>query len=307
TSKNQQDARRASTDVKRIINELLVENVEGMVLDLRNNGGGSLREAIDAAGLFISSGPIVQVKERNGIQVLPDVDPETNYDGPLIVLVNRLSASASEILAAALQDYGRAVVVGDHKTHGKGTVQSVYPLSKVSDNLGSLKVTTASFYRIEGGSTQLRGVTPDVILPSLFDTLEIGEEFLPNALPWSKVNSAYFRLWTPSVKPLLPELQKRSAARMEDNPAFTDFMARRERISERMETPEISLKLSDRVEEILAEQELDDLQNDPLAKKDTDDEEDEEEQDDPILDETLLILSDMIELSQPDQLTQKTN
>lgn len=307
TRKGDPDARRCSIDVRRIIESFNTNDVDGVIIDLRNDGGGSLTEAIDITGFFIPIGPIVQVRERRGVSILPDGDPSTLYKGPLVVLVNRLSASASEILAAALQDYGRAVVVGDHKTHGKGTVQSVYPLSKVSDNLGSLKVTTASFYRIEGGSTQLRGVTPDVILPSLFDTLEIGEEFLPNALPWSKVNSAYFRLWTPSVKPLLPELQKRSAARMEDNPAFTDFMARRERISERMETPEISLKLSDRVEEILAEQELDDLQNDPLAKKDTDDEEDEEEQDDPILDETLLILSDMIELSQPDQLTQKTN
>ncbi|RKX39348.1 MAG: hypothetical protein DRP64_14370, partial [Verrucomicrobia bacterium] len=145
TSNNEKDARRASTDVRRLINELMLEGIEGLVLDLRNNGGGSLVESIDIAGLFISSGPIVQVKERRGVQVLPDADPEVNYDGPLIILVNRLSASASEILAAALQDYKRAIIVGDKQTHGKGTVQTLMPLG--GERRGSLKLTTAGFYR----------------------------------------------------------------------------------------------------------------------------------------------------------------
>jgi carboxyl-terminal processing protease len=287
------DAVRVSADVRRILNEFSTNDVSGIVIDLRNDGGGSLPEAIDIAGLFIPLGAVVQVRESRGVAPLSDGDPSTQYRGPLVVLVNRLSASASEIVAAALQDYGRAVVVGDSKTHGKGTVQTVLPLSRLTEDLGSLKVTTASFYRIAGGSTQLRGVTPDIVLPSLFDTLEIGEEFLPNALPWSRVSSAYYRPWSPSVKPLLPELKSRSTARMEDNPEFAGFLARRERLSKRMDNPEISLKLSDRVEEIVAEQELEDLQDsmvpDENGKK--------KDKEDPILDETLHILSDLVELS----------
>lgn len=294
------DARRCSVDIRRLIEGFATNQIEGLIIDLRNDGGGSLSEAIDITGLFIPLGPVVQVRESRGVAVLPDGDPSTLYRGPLVVLVNRISASASEILAAALQDYGRAVIVGDSKTHGKGTVQTVLPLSRLTEDLGSLKVTTASFYRIAGGSTQLRGVTPDVVLPSMFDSLEIGEEFLQNALPWSQVRSAYFRPWKPSVKPLLPELQARSAERMVENPAFTTFMARRERIRERMENPEVSLKLSDRVNEILAEQELEDLQTSMLP----DDDDDEKEKEDPILDETLLILSDLIQLSTTKTLTQ---
>ncbi|HSR88557.1 MAG TPA: S41 family peptidase, partial [Pontiella sp.] len=159
-SNNEKDARRASMDVRRLVQEQVTQGIDGLVLDLRNNGGGSLIEAIETAGLFISSGPVVQVKENRGVQVLPDADPEMEFDGPMIVLVNRLSASASEILAAALQDYKRAIIVGDEKTHGKGTVQTLMPLG---NRKGSLKLTTAGFYRINGESTQLKGVTPDII------------------------------------------------------------------------------------------------------------------------------------------------
>ena len=283
------EARRASTDVRRILNEFSTNRVDGVVLDLRNNGGGSLTEAIDIAGLFIPLGPVVQVREQRGVQVLPDTDPSTSYSGPLIVLVNRLSASASEIVAAALQDYGRAVIVGDSKTHGKGTVQTVYPLSRLNDELGSLKVTTASFYRIEGGSTQLKGVIPDVVLPSLYDALEIGEEFLPNALPWSQVRSAWFRPWTESVKPAIPRLQTLSGERLVADPAFTAFLARRERISRRMENPEVSLRLADRISEMAAEKELENLQEDPLDES----KKAKTAKEDPILDETLNILADL--------------
>lgn len=298
--KGDKEARRASVDVKRILNEFSTNNVDGVILDLRNDGGGSLTEAIDIAGLFIPLGPIVQVRETRGVSVLPDDDPSTTYHGPLVVLVNRLSASASEIVAAALQDYGRAVIVGDSKTHGKGTVQTVYPLSRLSDDLGSLKVTTASFYRIAGGSTQLEGVEPDVVLPSLYDTLEIGEEFLPHALPWSQVRSTWYRPWMYSVKPFLPELQARSEERMQDNPEFETFLARRERLRKRMEQKEISLKLSDRVTEILAEQELEDLQKPPVPSGDEETDSDEENEPDPILNETLHVLADLVDLQNED-------
>ena len=283
------NARRASTDVRRILNEFATNRLDGVILDLRNNGGGSLTEAIDIAGLFIPVGPIVQVREQRGVSVLPDGDPETVYSGPLVVLVNRLSASASEIVAAALQDYGRAIIVGDSKTHGKGTVQTVYPLSKLNDDLGSLKVTTASFYRIAGGSTQLKGVVPDVVLPSLYDSLEIGEEYLPHALPWSQVRSAYYRPWVESVKPAIPELKEHSSVRRAGNPAFTTFLARRDRIRSRMENPEVSLKVSDRVGELVAEKDMEKLQDESLDS-------DKADKDDPILDETLNITADLVDL-----------
>ena len=285
-------ARRASIDVRRILNGFTTNRIDGLILDLRNDGGGSLTEAIDIAGLFISVGPIVQVREQRGVTVLPDGDPDTVYSGPLVVLVNRLSASASEIVAAALQDYGRAVIVGDSKTHGKGTVQTVYPLSKLTDDLGSLKVTTASFYRIAGGSTQLKGVVPDVVLPSLYDALEIGEEFLPNALPWSQVRSAYYRPWTESVKPAIHELRNHSELRMTGNPAFTAFLAQRDRIKKRMSTPEVSLKLADRIGEIVAEKDMEKLQDETLDGKKSD-----KEKEDPILDETLNILADLVDIT----------
>jgi len=283
------NARRASTDVRRILNEFATNRLDGVILDLRNNGGGSLTEAIDIAGLFIPIGPIVQVREQRGVSVLPDGDPETVYSGPLIVLVNRLSASASEIVAAALQDYGRAIIVGDSKTHGKGTVQTVFPLSKFNDDLGSIKVTTASFYRIAGGSTQLKGVVPDVVLPSLYDALEIGEEYLPHALPWSQVRSAYYRPWMESVKSAIPELKELSSVRRTGNPAFTTFLARRDRIRSRMENPEVSLNVSSRVSEIVAEKDMEKLQDEALDS-------DKADKNDPILDEALNITADLVDL-----------
>ena len=211
TSKNQKDARRASTDVRRLINKLTLEGIEGLVLDLRNNGGGSLVESIDIAGLFISSGPIVQVKERGGVQVLPDADPEIDYDGPLVVLVNRLSASASEILAAALQDYKRAVIVGDKQTHGKGTVQTLMSLG--GNRRGSLKLTTAGFYRINGGSTQLKGVTPDIVIPSYLDVMDLGEDSLKHALPWDTIRPAMYRTAN-GLAELVPLLAEQSKERI---------------------------------------------------------------------------------------------
>jgi len=308
------DARRASTDIRRIISEFHTNDIGGIILDLRNDGGGALTEAVEIAGLFIPSGPIVQVREKRGISVLPDSDPSTVYSGPLIVMVNRLSASASEIVAAALQDYERAVIVGDSKTHGKGTVQTVIPLSSRSDDLGSLKVTTANFYRIAGGSTQLRGVHSDIVLPSLYDSLEVGEEFLPNALSWSQIRSAYYRPWNRSVKPLLPKLRQRSEMRLDGNEEYLSYLDKRARIKERFDRKEISLKLADRVKEIIEEKEFDDLlamseegeieESDPAATPSNETcpvaEEDEEEEDDArdlVLEETVRILADMAELS----------
>ena len=151
------ELRSSSRDVKKILIDLMTNGISGIVLDLRNNGGGLLAEAVEMTGLFINSGPVVQVSDGRATEILSDDDPDTIYDGPIVVLVNRETASASEILAGALQDYGRAIVVGDSKTHGKGTVQSMANLKNGDPSLGTLKVTTASFYRIAGGSTQRIG------------------------------------------------------------------------------------------------------------------------------------------------------
>ncbi len=287
TSKNKKDARRASTDVRRLINELLMEGIEGLVLDLRNNGGGSLVESIETAGLFISSGPIVQVKERQGVQVLPDADPEVDYDGPMIVLVNRLSASASEILAAALQDYKRAIIVGDKQTHGKGTVQTLMPLG---DRKGSLKLTTAGFYRINGGSTQLKGVTPDIIIPSYLDVMDVGEDSLEHALPWDTIRPAMYRTQT-GFSELVPLLTEQSNERIENSDDFQIYLHKRSRLEERYATKTVSLSLTNRLVEAEAEKELDDIQSGAFL-----DDEDEDKKADVILDETLYILYDLIDL-----------
>jgi carboxyl-terminal processing protease len=293
TSKNQKDARRSSSDIRRLINELMREGIEGLILDLRNNGGGSLVESIDIAGLFISSGPIVQVKEGRGVQVLPDADPEISYEGPLIVLVNRLSASASEILAAALQDYKRAIIVGDKQTHGKGTVQTLMPIG--GDRGGSLKLTTAGFYRINGGSTQLKGVTPDIVIPSYLDVMDIGEDSLKHALPWDDVRPAMYRT-TNGLSELVPLLAEQSRERIENNEEFQIFLQRRERLKERYETKTVSLSLDTRIAEAEAEKELDDIQSGAFL-----DEADGEDTNDIVLKETLHILSDMIDLKNPPQ------
>ncbi len=177
------DFKSTTRDVKKLIKELADEKVDGIVVDLRNNGGGSLQEANDLTGLFIRQGPTVQIKNTKGkIEILGDMDSEISYRGPLMVLVNRMSASASEIFAGAIQDYQRGIVIGG-QTFGKGTVQSL-----ISLNRGQLKITTAKFYRISGESTQHKGVIPDISFPSFFDPREDGESALPNPLPWDKID-----------------------------------------------------------------------------------------------------------------------
>jgi len=183
-------------DVQKLITELQAESVDGIVIDLRNNGGGSLTEAVSLTGLFINKGPVVQVKEGQGdIQVETDNDPMVAYNGPMAVMVNRFSASASEIFAAAIQDYKRGIIVGE-QTYGKGTVQTLIDLNqwapKETDQLGQVKLTVAKFYRINGSSTQLKGVMPDLELPSAFKVNEYGEGSQPSALPWDQIASSKY-------------------------------------------------------------------------------------------------------------------
>ena len=193
--------RSATADVSRLLAKLQAEHVRGVVLDLRHNGGGSLEEAISLTGLFIRKGPVVQTRGSDGkVVVDEDTDPAVVYDGPLVLLTSRFSASASEILAGALQDYGRAVVVGDSSTFGKGTVQNIVPLAPYMDQVGlghsydpgALKITTSKFYRPSGASTQLRGVTADVVLPSASDLSEVSEASLKDPLPWDVVPAASY-------------------------------------------------------------------------------------------------------------------
>ena len=183
------DYRSTTRDVRKLLTELQEKNVDAVVLDLRNNGGGSLQEATELTGLFIERGPTVLVRDAQGqVQVLDDPDTGVAYTGPLAVMVNRLSASASEIFAGAMQDYGRALIVGE-PTFGKGTVQSIQPL-----NHGELKLTLAKFYRVSGQSTQHRGVVPDIGYPSLLETTDIGESSLPRALPWDTIKPVPYRM-----------------------------------------------------------------------------------------------------------------
>ena len=197
--KNASNYNSTSRDVARILNELNVEHVDGVVLDLRDNGGGSLEEAVNVTGLFITTGPVVQVSNASGGKmVLRDEDRLILYNGPLAVLVNRYSASASEIVAAAIQDYGRGVIIGE-RTFGKGTVQSLIKLTRPftffgkKSELGELKLTIAKFYRISGGSTQHKGVVPDIIMPSMIDTSTIGEDTYTSSLPWGTISKAFYR------------------------------------------------------------------------------------------------------------------
>ena len=193
--------RNAASDVKQEILRLKEEGVEGLVMDLRNNGGGSLQTVVDIAGLFIEDGPVVQVKTTGEAkEVLSDKDKAIIWDGPLVILVNELSASASEILAAAMQDYKRAIVIGSKQTYGKGTVQTVMDLNRMVKNntkgdMGALKFTTQKFYRINGGSTQLEGVKSDVVVPDRYSYIDIGEKNQENPLPWDKIDSADYSVW----------------------------------------------------------------------------------------------------------------
>jgi len=190
--------RNAASDIKKEILELKNKDINGLILDLRNNGGGSLKTVVDITGFFIEKGPVVQVKSIGGRkEILKDNDPSIIWDGPLVILVNEFSASASEILAAALQDYNRAIILGSKQTYGKGTVQNIIDLNNVISgntygDLGSLKITTDKFYRINGGSTQLEGVKSDLIFPNRYSYIDIGEKDLENPLSWDKIDPARY-------------------------------------------------------------------------------------------------------------------
>ena len=232
------NGRFCSTDVEKELEKLKAENVDGIILDLRNNGGGSLRDVVKMSGYFIEEGPIVQVKSRESRpEVLPDVDSRVQYDGPLIVMVNSFSASASEILAAALQDYGRAVIVGSQSTFGKGTVQRFFDLDRAIRGfselkpLGEIKLTTQKFYRINGGSTQLKGVTPDIVLPDNYHFIKVGEKEHEYPMEWTKIDPVDY---SQSVVQLdnLDVLRQKSEQRIGDNATFQKIYENAQRLKE---------------------------------------------------------------------------
>jgi len=234
-SKGDKNYKSTTRDVKKIIEKLNKENIDGLIIDLRNNGGGSLSEVNNLMGLFIPYGPVVQVKEAGRVSYLGDSDMTTYFDKPVIVMVNRLSASASEIFAAAMQDYRRGIIVGT-PTFGKGTVQTIKQL-----DLGELKYTNGKFYRIDGGSTQHKGVTPDILFPPTYDSAEIGESSLDNPLPWDEVDSLINGENSKNNIKLKEYLTKKHNERIANNPDFIYNIKRYGIIEEITKDKEVSL------------------------------------------------------------------
>jgi carboxyl-terminal processing protease len=249
------NAKSTTRDVLALVNRLKQEGINGLVMDLRRDGGGSLEEAVNLTGLFIKRGPVVQAKDANGLPTVSrDKDSSIAYDGPMIVLTNRLSASASEIFAAALQDYGRAVIIGDSSTFGKGTVQTMLEIGRVmpflggGNEAGALKLTIQKFYRIAGGSTQLKGVIPDIKLPSMTDHPEIGESAMKGPLLYDTIEPAPFERWSGQL--FKNELSHRSSARVAKDEEFKYILEDRALVQKRLDENRISLNLDKRKTEI---------------------------------------------------------
>ena len=254
--KGDPDYRSASRDVARLLGELKQDDVDGVVIDLRNNGGGSLSEAIELTGLFVGKGPVVQQRGADGkVEVGGDDLPTPAWTGPVGVLINRGSASASEIFAAAIQDYGRGVIVGE-PSFGKGTVQTVVNLDKAAHNskpkFGELKLTIAQFFRVNGGTTQLRGVTPDISLPGLSDLKSFGEASYDNALPWIQIKPANYAP-AGNIMALLPKLQSLHDARVRNDREFQSFVEGIAELKAQRDKGVISLNLTERRNELAAQ------------------------------------------------------
>lgn len=285
-------------DMRKIIDEMVNNsNIDGLIMDLRGNGGGSLEEAIDFTGLFIPSGPVVQIKAGDTRRVRRDRDKGFAYEMPLIVMVDAFSASASEIFAAAIQDYGRGIIVGQ-RTYGKGTVQNLLTLERVGIpqelKPGALKFTMAKFYRITGGSTQHRGVLPDIVFPSFFTAEEYGEPSLDHVMPWDEIASLDFKRSKAEINRYVAELQKKHANRMQENKKFQELEQYIQRWNKSKQQKTISLNLDQR----LALQKEEDLwyeRIEAMLESSLDPETREAEKtEDMYLEETLLIMRDLL-------------
>ena len=272
-------AQRKSTtrDVAELLTRLNKENISGLIIDLRRNGGGSLEEAVNLTGLFIKKGPVVQSKNYDKhMDVLSDKDPSILYNGPLIVLTSHVSASASEIFAGALQDYNRAVIVGDKNTFGKGTVQTLLDVGRTMSpfgfkqaDAGALKLTIQKFYRPSGKSTQLDGVASDIVLPSRYAHLEVGEDALKYPLPFDEVKPADFEKW-PGTQPDLNDLRTRSAARVANEPEFRFLQQDIDKMESRIASNKLSLNKAERESEIAADKKrTEDIKKERAERKQT--------------------------------------
>jgi carboxyl-terminal processing protease len=257
-SSGEDDFKSTSRDVQKVLESFKRQGgIDLLVIDLRGNGGGALSEAIEVSGLFIESGPIVQVKTPGGDKdVHPDPNPSVAYAGPLVVLTNRLSASASEIFAGVIKDYRRGIIVGDNSTHGKGTVQNVMPVGQSGlaglfnpEDRGALKLTISQFYRVNGDSTQNLGVPSDVVLPSLLDHMDLGESSLENALKFDRVEPADYQPWNRVNPELVSMLQRRSQARVATDAEFQKLNKEMATFDERKSRKQISLNLESRKKE----------------------------------------------------------
>jgi carboxyl-terminal processing protease len=248
----QKDFRSTTRDVRRLIDELKAEGMDALVMDLRGNGGGHLTEATALSGLFIPSGPVVQLRETGGrVEVLDDPDPSIAWDGPLIVLVDRFSASASEIFAGAIQDYGRGIIVGQ-QTYGKGSVQNLYPLDRYAlgpdPGFGQLTVTIGKYYRVTGESTQHRGVQPDISMPTAISTEEVGESTRESALPWDRIRPVDFAKMSQWVQ-AVPSLAQAHERRVAEDPDFKALLADLESFEKVRAQKKLSLNLKTRIAE----------------------------------------------------------
>ncbi len=256
--RNGSGGRNSTDDVRTELNNLESQNIKGLIIDLRNNGGGALTDAVRIAGLFIKTGPVVQVKSSDGmINTLSDYDPGITYTGPVVILVNRLSASASEILAGALQDYSRAVIIGGAHTHGKGTVQTMIDLDEnipfqnmqKYKPLGALKLTIQKFYRISGASTQFRGVVPDLVLPDVMSGLKTGEQYIDFALPWDTVKPVAYTKW-PKCGPDISQLREKSLKRSVSDQGLIDMKTEALSLEEKRKNTLKSMNIDDVRKEI---------------------------------------------------------
>ncbi len=251
--------RNVTDDTRRALNKLTAQHIKGLIIDLRNDGGGALVDAVKIAGLFIHTGPVVQIRANDKTDILFDTDSGISYSGPLLILINRFSASASEIFAGAMQDYGRALIVGSRHSYGKGTVQTMLNLDNQLPSffginmsryqpLGALKLTTQKFYRINGGSTQDRGVTSDIVLPTRFMYSRIGEKYSENAMPWDKIAPASYKKW-PSYPFNLKKLKALNARLIKTNKKFIEIVKEADEARARQQHTIIDIDLTSQLRE----------------------------------------------------------
>lgn len=302
------DYRAASNDVKKILLDFRKQNVDGIIMDLRSNGGGSLREAIMLTGLFIKEGPVVQVKDKYNVEVQRDEDGgKIVYNGPLAVMINRFSASASEIFAAAIRDYGRGIITGDQKTHGKGTVQIVADLDRYMPYLtgrrfkaGAIRLTSAKFYRINGESTQLQGIAADIPFPSVTDLMDIGEDKLDHPLAWDTIPSAKYFLYTGKYKlndSRRQELKIRSEKRLSTDPDYLKLQKNLAEYAKIKNRKTIKLNFSERWKEYQKQKMVREEEETVLKAVASRKHEKDKDKKDLYLNETMNVLLDLMQIS----------